>query len=148
MTNHTSPTNDNAEKSGHLPTGKFAPGNKFGVGNPFHKKTHALRASLFQTVSEDDLIKVTKKLIAMAKSGNIHAIRELFDRVLGRPLASVELTAPDLPITPNGDLSDDQFIDRIRSLAARVRVRLAAVDASGAERACITHRPADVSADN
>jgi hypothetical protein len=112
----TSHTPDNAQpgdngqpRRTHLPSGKFAPGNKLGQGNPFHRKAHALRSSLFAAVTEADVTQVVRKLIAMAKRGEIHAIRELLDRVLGKPVASIELTTGEAKERLE-DMTDEELL--------------------------------------
>lgn len=82
-------------RNGRATGGRFAPGNKYGRGNPNNLKAQQLRNTLLSAVTEDDLLKVTRKLIAMAKQGDLGAIRELLDRVLGKPTAHVELSATD-----------------------------------------------------
>src|SRR5438132_13253725 len=85
------PTGDNGH-NGRSTNGRFAAGNKLARGNPNNLKAQQLRNTLLATVTEKDLIEVTKKLIGLAKSGDMAAIRELLDRILGKPTASIELT--------------------------------------------------------
>jgi len=77
-----SPTEDN----GRNEHGQFTPGNRFGVGNPYAKRTGELRAALLDAVTPDDMRAIAGKLVALAKEGNTIAARILFDRVLGKPL--------------------------------------------------------------
>src|SRR5215475_1402447 len=93
--------------NGRQQNGRFGSGNKFGLGNPYCKRAHQLRSALFETVTHEDLVEVTKKLIAMAKGGDIHAIKELLDRVLGKPTASIELTQTEAKERIE-DLTDDE----------------------------------------
>ena len=67
-------------------SGRFAPGNKGGPGNPFARKVGQLRAALLETVTEDDMRAVAAKLVQMARGGNLPAIRELLERTLGKPV--------------------------------------------------------------
>ena len=46
---------------------------------------------LLDNVTDDDFQAVVTKLVAMAKAGDLTAIRELFDRTMGKPKATVEL---------------------------------------------------------
>jgi hypothetical protein len=83
---------DDPKRNSRSANGRFLPGNKAGKGNPLNKKAHQLRNALLSTVTQADLVAVTKKLVAMARKGDLHAIKELLDRCLGRPTASVEIT--------------------------------------------------------
>jgi hypothetical protein len=74
-------TGDNGRDS----NGRFTGGNVFAKGNPNHRKTAKLRAALLDAVSEDDLLKAAKALMAKALKGDVIAFRELCDRLLGRP---------------------------------------------------------------
>jgi len=65
--------------------GQFAPGNKFGKGNPMLKKVAAWRRALRSAVTGKDIKEVVAALLAEAKSGDVPAARELLDRCLGRP---------------------------------------------------------------
>jgi hypothetical protein len=107
-----------AALNGRSRNGQFTAGNKFGAGNPLNMKAQQLRNSLLQTVTEDDLTSVTKKLIAMAKEGNIHAIRELLDRVLGKPNASIELTQTEAKERIE-DMSDEELLSIARAEGSR-----------------------------
>lgn len=71
--------------------GRFARGNKGGPGNPRCRRAAALRQLLVGAVSDDDFRAVVAKLVDMAKAGDLAAIRELFDRMLGRPVGIDEL---------------------------------------------------------
>lgn len=65
--------------------GRFAPGNGGGPGNPHAAKVARLRARMLDGVNPDDLGRVMAKLVELALSGNVPAIRELLDRTIGRP---------------------------------------------------------------
>ena len=80
-------------KNGRKKNGRFAPGNTASVG---HSTRHAQRRLEFQRfllncVTEDDLREIADKLVEKAKTGDMYAIKELFDRVLGKPTAPVDL---------------------------------------------------------
>lgn len=110
MSKQPKPTGLNGRSS----NGRFVSGNKFASGNPLNRKAQQLRNALLATVTEDDLVKVTRKLVAMARAGDIHAIKELLDRVLGKPTASIELTAAEARERIE-DLSDDELLTIARS---------------------------------
>ncbi len=83
--------------NGREATGRFAKGNAGGPGNPFASRVAALRILLLDAVSNDDLRAVIAKLVEQAKAGDLAAIRELLDRIMGKPLAglAVALDAGD-----------------------------------------------------
>jgi hypothetical protein len=84
---------DDPTRNGHrAPDGRFLPGHQFARGNPNNRKVQQLRNRLLSAVTEEDIEAVVKKLISMAREGNIHAIRELLDRTFGKPTASIELS--------------------------------------------------------
>jgi hypothetical protein len=66
--------------------GRFAKGNRGGPGNPQAKRTAVLRAALADAVTAEDVRAIAKRLVIEAKSGDISAVRELLDRVIGRPV--------------------------------------------------------------
>jgi hypothetical protein len=66
--------------------GRFLPGNRGGPGNPHARKVAQLRSALLGTVTEEDIKAIAAKLVAMARGGNLPAIRELLERTLGRPV--------------------------------------------------------------
>ncbi len=67
-------------------TGRFAPGNAGGPGNPYARQVAALRAAMMEAVSPADLRAVVSKLLELAKGGNVTAIREVLERTLGKPV--------------------------------------------------------------
>ncbi len=82
MTNQPSPNGPN----GRDDRGRFASGNPGGPGNPHACQVGRLRTALLAAVSEDDMTSIVAKLVAMAKAGDVRAIKEVFDRTLGRPV--------------------------------------------------------------
>ena len=69
-------------------SGRFASGNRCAVGrgNPEAARVHAIRKRLLSSVKLRDIERVVKKLVRMAKGGNLHAMELLFDRLLGKPV--------------------------------------------------------------
>jgi ribosomal protein L17 len=61
-------------------------GNPGGPGNPHAEQVGRLRSALLNAVTEEDIRQVVSALIGKAKSGDVHAARILFDRVLGKPI--------------------------------------------------------------
>ena len=66
--------------------GRFAPGNVGGPGNPHAKQVGKLRSAMLAAVSDKEMKAVVKKLVELAKCGNVPAAREVLDRCLGRPV--------------------------------------------------------------
>ena len=71
--------------------GRFLPGNGGGPGNPLAKRSNELRSMLLAAVTEADLAAVVKTLVDQARAGEPWAVKEFMDRVMGRPLQSVDL---------------------------------------------------------
>lgn len=70
--------------------GRFAPGNGLAKGRaaPWARRSLELRKAALDSVGEDELRGVFRKLVELALGGDLGAIRELLDRVLGKaPLA-------------------------------------------------------------
>ena len=65
--------------------GRFAEGNPGGPGNPLAQSVGRLRAAMLTAVTVADMRAVVAKLVEMAKDGNVPAMRELFERTLGKP---------------------------------------------------------------
>ncbi len=76
----------NGDNGDRGPGGQFAPGNKGGPGNPHAKRVARLRGLLLNAVSDEDLKAVVNKLVEQAKAGDMAAIRELLQRLLGPPV--------------------------------------------------------------
>ncbi len=66
-------------------SGKFAKGNPGGPGNPFARKTAALRSCLIDFVSVEDMREIAADLVRRAKGGDNVAVKLLFAYVLGKP---------------------------------------------------------------
>ena len=67
--------------------GQFGPGNRHGKGNPPAGRAAKLRALMLARVKPKDLAAVVDSLVAQAKGGDLAAIRELPNRVIGTPVA-------------------------------------------------------------
>lgn len=76
-----------ASQTGRQANGRFLKGVwKGGPGNPYVRQVAALRSALLNAVTPDDIDAVIRALIKKALEGDVPAIRELLDRVLGRPV--------------------------------------------------------------
>ena len=74
-------------KPGRAPNGRFATGNKLGVGNPLAGRAAKLRSALLQSVSEADVRSITKALVQAARGGDVAAVKLLLSYTLGAPEA-------------------------------------------------------------
>ena len=107
--------------------GRFLPGNPGGPGNPQARNVATWRKALADTVSAGDVAQVAQKLVDAAKAGEPWAVRELLDRLLGKPQVQIALEA-------NADYVRE-YSEREQAEATRLaRLMLldAAADAPGA----------------
>ncbi len=88
--------------NGRTAKGQFAKGNPGGPGNPHAKRVAGLRQALLEAVSEDDLRAIAKTLVKKAKGGDLPAIRELLNRVLGKVQDDSEASAPEFIVVRTG----------------------------------------------
>jgi hypothetical protein len=68
--------------------GKFLPGNRAASGNPRNAKAQRLRSVLIERLTVAKMRAVSDALIREAESGDLQAIRELLNRICGRPAES------------------------------------------------------------
>lgn len=66
----------------------FAPGNKFGRGNPNIRRLAAYRQMVNKAVTPEQVRTVMRKLVALAKRGDLAAIKEVLDRTVGKATAA------------------------------------------------------------
>lgn len=66
--------------------GRFVAGNTFARGNPLGQHAQKLRAALMAAATEEDIEAIAKKLIELARAGDVKAIDSLLDRLLGKPV--------------------------------------------------------------
>jgi hypothetical protein len=69
-------------------TGRFAPGWKGGPGNPHNRRIAALKRALFAGVTDEDFTEIARKLVEMARAGNLDAVDALFKYTIGAPKKS------------------------------------------------------------
>ena len=82
-----SPNGDNGtHKSVRETSGRFAVGNPGGPGNPHARHIGQLRSTMLAGVTAEDMAAIVARLVTLAKGGELAAIREVMDRVLGRPV--------------------------------------------------------------
>ncbi|MEX0775079.1 MAG: hypothetical protein WD042_05120 [Phycisphaeraceae bacterium] len=101
MTSSPSPNGSNgASGGGRDAGGRFARGNPGGPGNPHAAHVARLRSALLDAVTPEDVQAVAAALLAQAKQGDVMAVRELLNRLLGQSPVSVkaEVSSPVAPI--------------------------------------------------
>lgn len=74
--------------SGRDKRGRFTEGNPGGPGNPNARQAAALRSTIREAVTPEDMAEVMRVLLDKAKAGELAAIRELLDRTIGKPTES------------------------------------------------------------
>jgi hypothetical protein len=92
--------------------GRFAAGNSGGPGNPFARQAAQLRAALYEAVTADDIREIARALITQAKAGERWAIRELLDRIVGRPTVAVDVEVAEA-VRKHGEIrieTEDELI--------------------------------------
>lgn len=80
-------------KDGRNNNGQFKKGNTLSRGNSGggnKEKAKELKRAFIEAVSEKDIKAILKQLIIEAKSGEVPAIKELFDRLWGRAPQEVD----------------------------------------------------------
>ncbi len=81
-----SPPSPNGANGDRDERGRFAKGNPGGKGNPHARAVGKLRTALLEAVSEEELKTIVKKLVELARQGNVQAAKEVLDRCLGKPV--------------------------------------------------------------
>jgi hypothetical protein len=85
-TEHAStPTNQQRDERG-----RFNQGNQGGPGHPFARQVARLRRALLQSVTEEDIQEVGRRLVALAKEGNVQAAKLLLSYTIGKPQPAPE----------------------------------------------------------
>lgn len=99
-------------RNGRTASGQFAKGNPGGPGNPHGRRVADLRAALLDAVTEADIRAVAKVLVARAKAGEVPAIRELLDRMVGRPLPVDQVEPVAFEVSPEVQARAREIIAR------------------------------------
>ena len=71
--------------------GRFAKGNKGGPGHPLSGRVNQLRSMLLEAITEDDLNAIVKQLVTKARGGELTAITEILNRLLGKPAVEISM---------------------------------------------------------
>lgn len=72
-------------------TGRFLPGWKGGPGNPYGRRVADIRRVLVEAVTDEDLYDLARTLVEKGKAGDVMAAREVFDRLMGKPKATLSI---------------------------------------------------------
>jgi hypothetical protein len=81
----------NGENGRDVATGRFVKGWRGGPGNPLARRTADIRRTLMDTVTDDDLRQLVRTLVDKGKGGDVIAAREVLDRLVGKPKASLAI---------------------------------------------------------
>jgi len=76
--------------AGRDPGGRFQLGCRPGPGNPFAKRVAGLRKALLDSVTEADVARLGRELMAQAVGGDVAAAKVLLSYVVGKPTAPVD----------------------------------------------------------
>src|SRR5262245_49488186 len=76
---------------GRTADGRFGIGNQFSQGNALARRQAVLKAQLLQAVGPEAIGRVAAKLVELAESGDVAAIRTLLDHTCGKPAQAVQL---------------------------------------------------------
>jgi len=76
--------NNSPSTNGRNTNGRFVKGNPGGPGNPNARRVAHFRQVLMEAVSDEDLHDLARTLIKKGKGGDVAAIREVLDRLMGR----------------------------------------------------------------
>lgn len=95
---------DSPSPNGRDGQGRFATGWKGGTGNPHAAQVGRLRAAMLEAVTPEDIAEIVARLVELAKEGDVRAIKEVFDRTLGKP-------------------QEADFIERLEAIEATVAER-------------------------
>jgi hypothetical protein len=74
-----------AAPEGREANGRFAKGNHGGPGNPFARRVAHLRSLALEVVSDDDLSAILRKMVELAKEGDVAAAKVVLQYTLGKP---------------------------------------------------------------
>jgi len=110
-----------AEQTGRDSSGRFSKGNKGGLGNPFARKTAALRQAMLDTVTAEDLQAIVRQLIQQAREGDVSAARLVFSYTIGKPDKAVDpdtLDTQEFQQLQNSYVPNEDFLRVVGGLQA------------------------------
>jgi hypothetical protein len=83
-------------KEGRDNHGRFAPGNAGGPGNPYARQVAELKKAFMELGTREEVLAIGKKMIALAKDGNVQAAKFCYSYWLGKPTTNVQPDQIDL----------------------------------------------------
>ena len=87
----------NGSNGGRDARGRFAKGNSGGPGNPNAQHVAKLRDGFRSACTLADVRAICRRLVAMAKKGNVLAAREVLDRTIGKSAPELDHTGANNP---------------------------------------------------
>jgi hypothetical protein len=121
--------------------GRFTPGHKGGPGNPFARRSAAIRSAFLNAISQQDLQAIVRTLVEKAKAGDLVAAKLILLWAIGRPddpvhpdgvaarlAAEVQINDPPLPLPADREACMDFAA---RALAEEIRALWGAMPAPG-----------------
>lgn len=91
--------------------GRFLPGNPGGPGNPLARRAVTMRQTLTEATTEADLLAIWRVLLDQAKGGDLPAIREVLNRLMGMPANSILLAKEEKPMSEGPMVLKIEFDD-------------------------------------
>jgi len=80
--------------NGRGKNGQFSNGNQLAIGHLGKQKTEKarlLKLCFLDTITVEDMKDIAKKIVEMAKAGDVTAAKEVFDRCFGKALQTHEI---------------------------------------------------------
>ena len=125
MSEQTKTDEAGQEQTGRDEKGQFTKDNRFGPGNPFARQMAEVRKMILEEGEEGDLRLVVKKLYAMAKEGDIQAIKVLLSYTAGKPTPC-----------PDPDTLDQQELTLVAQTSQAVYPAMKTAEAMSPSVAC------------
>ena len=82
--------------NGHYANGRFAKGNKGGPGNPFARRTAAMRKAIIDAVTPEQLAAIAAVMVKKAQEGDVAAAKLVFSYAVSMRLFKEKLTKLEL----------------------------------------------------
>ena len=130
MTNDDTVLTDETGDDERDDKGRFTKGNQAAARGSNRRGLH-FRTLLADAITDEDFETIIKTLVVQATQGDLHAIRIILDRVIGRPIGEADLhdleKITEEPITADPEqarliamelLNDPDYLDWQRSLLA------------------------------
>jgi hypothetical protein len=118
-------------KVGRDVNGRFRPGNQGGPGNPFARKVAALRKTLLDCVSEQDLKDMVEAVKLKARQGDMAAIKLLWQYCVGKadfPKDPDRMDADEWQRLRQMRVSEHEYCATVEDVSACLACHLAEVD--------------------